>query len=148
MTSAHQTPGGYKFVPLVASQQGRANQHEPTCFGLSSTWSFPSLSGIPLHAVVQPWFFCNDPFCHKMFRPLFCRSAPFPLVLGCSRPLVGVYAESSEVVQETLHPLFFLVPTQPAPPTISPNTTHFGSPVSSMRATNPGNKPRCSHFPS
>ena len=36
-----------------------------------------------------------------MFRPLFCRSAPFLLVLGCSRPLVGVHAESSEVVQET-----------------------------------------------
>ena len=29
MASANQTPGGYKFAPLVASQQGRANQHEP-----------------------------------------------------------------------------------------------------------------------
>ena len=56
MASANQTPGGYKFAPLVASQQGRANQHEPACFGLSSSWSFPSHSGIPLHAVVQPWF--------------------------------------------------------------------------------------------
>ena len=36
MTSANQTPGGHKFAPLVASQQGRANQHEPACFGLSS----------------------------------------------------------------------------------------------------------------
>ena len=45
-----------------------------------------------------------------MFRPLFRRSAPFPLVLSCSRPLVGVDVESSEVVQETPHPLFFLVP--------------------------------------
>ena len=36
MTSANQTPGGHKFVPLVASQKGRANQHEPVCFGLSS----------------------------------------------------------------------------------------------------------------
>ena len=46
-----------------------------------------------------------------MFRPLFCRSAPFPLVLGCcSRQLVGVDAGSSEVVQETPHPLFFLAP--------------------------------------
>ena len=57
MTSANQTPGGHKFAPLVASQQGRANQHEPACFGLSSPWSFPSRSAIPLHAVVQPWFF-------------------------------------------------------------------------------------------
>ena len=56
MASANQTLGGYKFAPLlVASQQGRANQHEPACFGLSSPWSFPSRSGIPLHAVVQPW---------------------------------------------------------------------------------------------
>ena len=45
-----------------------------------------------------------------MFRPLFRRSALFPLVLGCCRPLVGVDAESSEVVQETPHPLFFLAP--------------------------------------
>ena len=29
MTSANQTPGGYKFASLVAGQQGRANQHEP-----------------------------------------------------------------------------------------------------------------------
>ena len=36
MGSANQTPGGYKFAPLMASQQGRANQHEPACFGLSS----------------------------------------------------------------------------------------------------------------
>ncbi|CAN0448584.1 unnamed protein product, partial [Ascophyllum nodosum] len=54
MPSVNETPGGYKFAPLVASQQGRANQHEPACFGLSSSWSFPSRSGIPLHAVVQP----------------------------------------------------------------------------------------------
>ena len=50
MTSANQTPGGHKFAPLVASQQGRANQHEPACFaGLSSPWPFPSGSGIPTH---------------------------------------------------------------------------------------------------
>ena len=109
--SGNQTPGGHKFAPHVASQQGRANQHEPACFGLSSHRSFPSRSGIPLLAVVQPCFSCHNPSCHKMFRPLFCRSAPSPLVLGCSRPLVvGVDAESSEVVQETPHPLFFLAP--------------------------------------
>ena len=55
MASANQTPGGYKFAPLVYSQQGRPNQHEPACFGLSSSWSFPSRSGIRQHAVVQPW---------------------------------------------------------------------------------------------
>ena len=55
MASANQTAGGYKFAPLVASQQGRANQHEPGCFGLSFPWSFPSRSGVRLHAVVQLW---------------------------------------------------------------------------------------------
>ena len=55
MTSANKTPGGYEFAPLMASQQGRANQHDPACFGLSSSWSFTSRSGIRLHAVVQSW---------------------------------------------------------------------------------------------
>ena len=41
-------------------------------------------------------------------RPLFRRPAPFPLVLGCSRPPVSADAESSEIVQETHHPLFFV----------------------------------------
>ena len=42
------------------------------------------------------------------------------------------------------HPIhsFSWPPTQPAPPTISPNITHFGSLVSSMRTTNPANKIR------
>ena len=155
MTSANQTPGGHKFSPLVAinSQQGRANQHEPACFGLSSPWSFPSRWGMPLHAVVQPCFFCSDPFCHEMFCPLFCRSALFPFVLGCSRPLVGVDAESSEVVQETPHPLFSCPPTQPAPLTISPNITLFSYPpcapqIPQARSTFCVKSPRCSHFPS
>ena len=45
-----------------------------------------------------------------MFRPLSCRSAPFPFIQDCRRPLISVDAESSEVVQETPHPLFFLPP--------------------------------------
>ena len=45
-----------------------------------------------------------------MFHPLFRRPASSPLVLGCSRPLVSVDAESSEVVHETPHSLFFLSP--------------------------------------
>ena len=58
----------------------------------------------------SPGFLCSDPFRHETFHPLFHRPAPFPLVLGCSRLLVGVDAEGSEVVQETPHPLFFLAP--------------------------------------
>ena len=110
MTSANQTPGGYKFAPLVASQRGRANQHEPACFGLSSPWFFPSRSDILLHAVVQPWLSLQRQFLHETFRPLFRRPALSPLALDCSRPLVGVDAESSKVVQEAPHPLFFLAP--------------------------------------
>ena len=51
VTSANQTPGGFKFSPPVACQQWRANQHEPVSFGLSCPWSFPSRSGILLHVV-------------------------------------------------------------------------------------------------
>ena len=137
MTSANQTPGGYKFAPLVASQLWRVNQHGPACFGLSSPWFFPSRSDI------LPGFLCRYPSRHEPFRPLFRPYVPFPHALGCSRALVGVDdAESSEVVQKTPHPLFFLPPTQPAPPTKSLNITHFGSLVSSMRATYSANKIR------
>ena len=112
MASANQTLGGYKFAPLVASQQGRANKHEPAYFGLFSPWSLPSRSVVRLHAVVKPSdVFCSDLFGHEMFCSLFHRPAPlFPLVLGCSHPLVSVDAESSEVVQDTPHPHFFLAP--------------------------------------
>ena len=81
MTSANQTPGGHKFAPLVASQQGRANQHEPACFGLSSPRSFPSRSGIPLHAVAQPWFFLQRSVLPWNVPPLvlpFCAIPPRP----------------------------------------------------------------------
>ena len=36
------------------------------------------------------------------------KHAPFPLVLDCSHSQVGIDTESSEVVQKTPHPLFFL----------------------------------------
>ena len=35
---------------------------------------------------------------------------PFPLVLGCDRPLVGVDADNSMVVQKTPHLFFLLSP--------------------------------------
>ena len=67
----------------------------------------PSRSGILLHAVVQPWvfFLCSDRLRHETSRPLFRRLATFPFTLGCSRPLIRVDPESSEVVQETPHVL-------------------------------------------
>ena len=52
MASTNQTPGGYKFALLVASQVWRANQHEHACFELFYLWSFPSRPGIVLYTVV------------------------------------------------------------------------------------------------
>ena len=58
MAYANQTPGGYKFAPLVANHQGRANQPEPACFGLSFPWSFPSRSGIQYAPPLKNLLFC------------------------------------------------------------------------------------------
>ena len=87
MASGNQTPRGYKFAPFVAIQQRRAIQHEPACLlghpllGLSRY--VQAYDCVPYSS---PSFLYSDPFHHEMFRPLFRRSAPFPLVLGCSRP--------------------------------------------------------------
>ena len=156
MASANQTPGGYKFAPLVTSQQGRANQLEPACFGLSSSWFFPSRSGIPLHAVVQPWFSLQRSISHEMFRPLFCRSAPFPLVLGCSRPLVGVDAESSEIVPGNTPSTLFPGPPHTASPSPFLQTSRTSTvsyppcapQIPQTRSASSVKSPRCSHFPS
>ena len=77
-----------------------------------------------------------------MLRPLFRRLAPFPFVLGCSRPLLIVGLMPKALRSSSKHPIHSCScpPTQSAPPTSSPNITHFGSPVSSMRATNLANK--------
>ena len=54
----------------------------------------------------SPDFLCGDPFRRETSRPLLRRLAPFPLALGCSRPLVSVDTESSDVVQEIPHRYF------------------------------------------
>ena len=72
---------------------------------------------------------------------MFRRSAPFPLALDCSRPLVAV--DTEDLRSSTKHPIhsFSWPPTQqPAPLINSSNITHFGSLVFSMRATNPAIK--------
>ena len=73
---------------------------------------------------------------------MFLRLAPSPLVLGYSRPLVGVNTESSEVIQEIPRPLFFLPLHTTRCPITLPNIAQFGSLVSSMRGTNPANSIR------
>ena len=79
----------------------------------------------------SPDFLFSDPFGHETFR----------LLLRCL-PLAGVDTESSAIAQKISHPLFFLPPHAARAPTKSPNIAHFGSLVSSMRATNPANSIR------
>ena len=147
MTSANQTAGGYKFAPLVASQQGRANQHEPAYFGLSSPWVLPVTFG---HATA-----CRS--------PALASSAAIHFAMKCSAPCSAVLrrppsswaavAHWSALMSKYLrlprkHPIdyFSCPPPQPAPPTNSPNITHFGrlfgSLVSFIRTTTPANKIR------
>ena len=58
---------------------------------------------------------CRDPFRHEEFRPLYHSFVPFFSILSCDPPLVGLDTESSEVVQETPHPLLFLPSRGTAP---------------------------------
>ena len=51
---------------------------------------------------------CRDPFRHEEFRRLYHYFVPLFSTLSCDPPLVGLDTESSEVVQETPHPLLFL----------------------------------------
>ena len=91
----------------------------------------------------SPGSLYRDPLRHEKLRPLFGCPIPFPLVLGCGRPLVGLDTESSEVVQKAPHPLLFLPPPEETvPSSSSPNITHFCSLVSSIRATNAANRIR------
>ena len=56
----------------------RANQHEPSCFGLSSSRYFLSRLGILLHAVVQPWFFLHRSISPRNITPLVPPSYAIP----------------------------------------------------------------------
>ena len=90
----------------------------------------------------NPGFLCySDPFRHKTFRPLFFRLAAFPLVLGYSRPLVGVNTESSEVIREIPPSTFPPAPLR-SPHSPSPLRTSRYSAVSCplMLVTNPANR--------
>ena len=125
MASANQTPGGYtgsRHLWLV--NRGERTSTSPLALGYPFLGPSRHVRAYqPLHAVRSPalaFSAGNDPFRHEMFRPLFSRSAPFPLVLACSRPsLVGVDAESSGVVVQEIHPVhsFSWPPIKPASPT-------------------------------
>ena len=81
------------------------------------------------------------------------RSAPYSAVLRHSLSSWAAVVHRSALIPKALkssrkhliHPFSWL-PTQPAPPTISPNIPHFSSLLYSMRATNPANKIRLLHI--
>ena len=102
-----------RATSTINTRENRAYYHMSSCFRLSFSSYFQSRSGIQLYAVVQPSLLPQHFFhvkCSAFFRPLLCPSASFPLLLCWSRPLVGVDAENSQVVQETPHPLVFMAP--------------------------------------
>ena len=153
MTSANQTPEDTSSRHLWLVNYGQRTSPNTIALGYPLlAWSFSSRSGILLQAVIHSKIFLQrGQFRHETFRPLFRRPAPFPLVLGCSCPLIGVDTEISEIVQETHHPIFSLAPHTARAPHQFSEYHAFGSLAFSTRATNPANKicvksPRCSRF--
>ena len=141
MTSANQTLGRYKFAPLVANQLWGANQNKPALF-----WAVLSL--------VLPVTVGHTTACHS---PALAFSAAIHFAMKSAAPCSTVLRHSpsswaavvhwSALIPKAVrssrkHPInyFSCPPTQPAPPTSSPNITHFGSLVFSMRVTNTTNK--------
>ena len=157
MASANQMPGGYKFTPLVASQHVRANQHEPACFGLSSSWFFPSRSGIPLQAVVQPWFSLQRSISPWNVPPLvlpFCAIPPRPELQSSTgrRWCRKLWDRPGDTRQPTLFPG---PPHSPRPPPflLTSRTSAVSYPpcvpqIPQTRSASCVKSPRCSHFPS
>ena len=92
--------------------------------------------------------------CMPQSNPAFSPAIYFAMKRFCSCSAVLRHSPSSWAVvvhwwalmpkAPKTHPIhsFSCPPTQPRPPTNSPNITHFGTLVSSMRATNPANKIR------
>ena len=152
MASANPTPGGYKFAPLVASQQGWANQHEPACFRLSSPWPFPSGSGIRLHAVVQPWLSLQRSISPWNVPPL-CAVHPRPgLQSSIDRRW---YRKLWGRPGNTPSTLFPGTSHSPRPPPIlrTSSTSAVSYPpcapqIPRTRSASCVKSPRCSHFPS
>ena len=137
MASANQTPGGYKFAPLVASQPGRANQLALGYLLLGPSRHVRVYDCMPKSS---PGFLCSDQFCHETFR----RPAPFPPFSWATVVPWWSVLMPKALRSSRKHPIHSCSwpPTHPAPPTISPNITHFRRLVSSMRAINPANKIR------
>ena len=94
MTSAHQTREGYTSSRhLCLVDKGERSSTSPLALGYSSPWSFPSRSGIGLHAVVQPWLSLQQsmsPWNVPSFVPPSCEARSALLHLP-HQPLVEFY---------------------------------------------------------
>ena len=135
---------------------GRA-QVRATC-GSSTRVSEPARARLlqAILSLVLPVTFGHTTACRS---PALVSSAAIYFAMKCSAPCSAVLRHSPSSWAALIHwsalmpkalrssrkqPIhsFSWPPTQPALPTNSPNITHFGSLVSSMRATNPANKIR------
>ena len=76
MTSANQTPRGYKFAPLVATLANKGEQTSTSPFSLDYPLldPFRNVRGYDCMPQSSPDFRYSDPFRHEMFRSLFRRS--------------------------------------------------------------------------
>ena len=137
MTSANQTPGGYKFAPQ-AGDPARARLLWdilalvlPVTFGHTTACRSPALA---FSAAIR--------FARKCFAPCSAVLRHLPASWTAVAHWPALMPKALRSSRKHLIHSFSCPPSQPAPPTNSPNITHFGSLVSSMRATNSANKIR------
>ena len=143
MSSVNQSPGGYKFAPLMASQHNdERTSTSPLALGYllllgpsrhvrayESACRSPALSfSAAIHFAMKCSAFCSAVLRHppSSWTAVVHYLALVPKALRSSK-------------KHHIHS-FPWPPTQPAPPTTFPSIRHFGSLVSSMRATNPAKK--------
>jgi len=116
----------------MVNQQWQAKHHEQACFGISYLW-YLSRSDILLHTVVQAWLYLPLVVLFSVsWAAIILLSVLIPKALRSFRryPIFCFYLPAPRNAA-------FLSPTR------SPNTTHFGSFVFSIRATNPADHDPC-----
>ena len=159
MTSANQTPGGYKFAPLVACQLWRANRNDPACFGLSIlSLVLPVTFGHATTACHSPAvaFSATINFAMKHAAPcsaVFCHSHSSWTVVGHWSALIPKALTPSR--KHPIHSFSCPPPRSPRPPPIlrASRTSSVSYPpcapqIPRTRFASFVKLPRFSHFPS
>ena len=149
--SANQTPGGYKFAPLVASQLWRANQREPDSFGLFSPWSFPSRSGILVYCISTAIYFAM-----KRSAPCSAVLRHFPSSWAAVVPWSMLMPKALRLSRKHPNQLFFPGPPRSprTPPSLRTSRTLTVSyppcapQIPRTRSASCVKSPRRSHLPS